>query len=214
MPIHIIPNGVSPIQVRDSNRVKQLRDRLAIPALIPVIVGAGRLSIEKGFDVLVKALDDVQVPRLVCVIAGSDGGVESDVRAVAARLRPGVSVLFPGRLVREDVAALLTIADVVVVPSRAESFGLVALEALAYGKRLVASRVGGLAELLSPDVAELVAQGDVTALASAITRSLARGTLTPRELDDAQRIVAGHSWGAIARQYEQLMERVIAERSR
>jgi glycogen(starch) synthase len=208
MPIHVVPNGVSPMTTSDPQRVEQLRERLAISRKGCVIAGVGRLSIEKGFDVLIKALDHVQVPEFTCVIAGSDGGAEQELTELASKVRPGISVLLPGRLTKESVADLMAIADVVVVPSREESFGLVALEALASGKRLVASRIGGLGEFLNPGVAELVARDDVAALASGITRSLARGPLTPRELDDAQRVVTSHLWSVVARQYEHLMAQV------
>jgi glycosyltransferase involved in cell wall biosynthesis len=206
--VEIIPNGVSPVTSYDPQRAERMRRRLSIPKSVPVVAAAGRLSVEKGFDVLVKALDQVRIPNLTCVIAGDDGGVGNHVAALASKARAGVSVLLPGRLSRDDVTDLFAIADVVVVPSREESFGLVALEALALGKRLVASRIGGLEEVLSARVAELVPRDSVADLASAIDICLARGPLNSSELAAARNLVASHSWSAVALQYEGLMTRV------
>jgi glycosyltransferase involved in cell wall biosynthesis len=203
--IEIVPNGVSPMAVSNPLSARELRLRLAIPDSVALVAAAGRLSIEKGFDILIKALDKVQVARLFCVIAGSDGGAGPELAELAARCRPGISVSFPGRLSPQSITDLFSTADLVVVPSREESFGLVALEALAVGKRLVASRAGGLVDFLQPGLAQLVARDDPIALAAAITDSLARGPLTSGETEAVAGLVARYSWSSVAIQYEQLL---------
>ena len=208
IPIEVIPNGVSAFGPSNAGRVKHLRERLAIPPGVAVVVGAGRLSVEKGFDVLIRCLDYVEVRQLVCVIAGADAGVGQQLAELAAKVRAGVSVHFLGRQSREVLGDLYAMADVVVVPSREESFGLVALEALACGRRLVASQAGGLGEFLPPEIALLVPRDSVVELASAITTSLARGPLTRLELEQAERLVASHSWHSIALRYQQVMTQV------
>lgn len=201
-PIRIIPNGVSRRPPRDPSTAPGIRATFDLPNNLPLLVGVGRLSIEKGFDVLIRALDLVTSPELVCVIAGSDGGAGFDLADLAARARPGVSTRFPGRLTEERVADLMSIADVVVVPSREESFGLVALEALASGRRLVASRAGGLTDFLHPGIAELVERDNPVALAKAITDSLSRGPLTPTEKVEGEALVDRYSWKSVASQYQ------------
>lgn len=206
--VRVVPNGVTPLPVSDPARAGLLRGRLGISDGTPMVAAAGRLSTSKGFDVLVRALDDVRVPKLACVIAGSDAGAERLLLELAAHTRPGVSVRLVGRLSREDLADLFSAATVIVVPSREEPFGLVALEALSVRRRLVASNTGGLSEFLHARVAELVPPGDAAVLASAITSSLLRGRFTPREQKEVDELLDQHSWATVACQYESLLGEV------
>jgi len=203
--VHVIPNGISPLPGSDARTGVELREQLGLPDGLPVVVAAGRLSITKGFDVLIQALEQVQVRELACVVAGSDGGVADVLARLAAKARKGVTVKLPGRLHRQELADLFALADVVVVPSREEPFGLVALEALASHKRLVASNTGGLREFLHPGVATLVPPGDAGALAAGITLNLARGALSTTELQEIAHLLARYSWSAIAQRYMALM---------
>jgi glycosyltransferase involved in cell wall biosynthesis len=140
------------------------RDALPPPDPPPPlrVVAAGRLTPEKGFDVLVAAVaqlahEGVDV-QLDLVGDGPD----------AARLR-GPRVSLRGALPRTELHALMAGAHAVVVPSRREGLGLVAVEALALGRPVVASRVGGLTETVEDGVdGILVAPGDVRALAAAL----------------------------------------------
>ena len=203
--VRVIPNGTSPLPESDAKRAGQLKAKLALANETPIIAAAGRLSTTKGFDVLIEALDHVQVPKVVCVIAGSDGGVADSLAQLAAKVREGVSVKLPGLLNRQELADLFAIANVVVVPSREEPFGLVALEALASRKRLVASNIGGLGEFLNPRVSKLVPPGDVQALGAAITLSLTRGPLLQNEVEEIEDLLARYSWTSIAQEYLRLM---------
>jgi glycosyltransferase involved in cell wall biosynthesis len=131
----------------------------------PIVLAAGRLTPQKGFDVLIQAVITLRhrepPPRLV--IAG-DGPLAA---RLAGRARAGgddVRLLGP----RTDIPALLAAADVVVVPSRWEGQPLIVQEALRAGRPLVASRVGGIPGLTGDDAAMLVPPDDPGALASAI----------------------------------------------
>jgi len=170
-----------------------------------MIAAAGRLSWSKGFDVLLRALSNVEIPRLACVIAGSDAGELSDLRHIAAGMPSGIKVCLPGWLDREGLSDLFRLATVVAVPSRDEPFGLVALEALGMGRRVVASRIGGLAEFLLSPVAELVDSEDPRLWASALKTALMRGPLTGEEERTVDQILVEHSWPHLAQQYEDLM---------
>jgi glycosyltransferase involved in cell wall biosynthesis len=131
----------------------------------PTVLAVGRLVPQKGFDVLLEAGIRLRArdpaPRLV--IAG-----EGPLAArLAARARVGGGdVRFLGP--RADVPALLAAADVVAVPSRWDGQPLIVQEALRAGRPLVASRVGGIADLTGEDAAVLVPPGDPGRLASAI----------------------------------------------
>jgi glycosyltransferase involved in cell wall biosynthesis len=136
----------------------------------PVVLAVGRLAPQKGFDVLVAAAarwrDRVPAPRTA--IAGS-GPLERDLTAQASRT--GADVVLLGE--RDDVTALLAVADVFVLPSRWEARALVLQEALRAGRPVVATDTGGTSALVGEDGALLVPPNDERALARAVLEVLA-----------------------------------------
>lgn len=114
-------------------------------------------------------------PQPRTVIAG-DGPLSGDLHARARQA--GADVVFLGA--RDDVPALLAAADVVVVPSRWEARALIIQEAMRSGLPIVASQVGGTAELTGTDGALLVRPGDAGALAGAVAAVLDDGSLAAR----------------------------------
>jgi glycosyltransferase involved in cell wall biosynthesis len=130
----------------------------------PLVLAVGRLHPQKGYDVLLDAATSwTGDPRPLVAIAG-DGPLHDELDARIRAQRLPVTLL--GR--RDDVADLLAAADLVVLPSRWEARSLTAQEALRAGTPLVATRTGGLPELLG-DGALLVPPGDAAALAGAVT---------------------------------------------
>jgi glycosyltransferase involved in cell wall biosynthesis len=135
----------------------------------PVVLGVGRLVAQKGFDVLVAAAAHWRGrnPAPLTLIAG-EGPLATDLHRQARQARADVLLL--GR--RDDVPALLAVADVVAVPSRWEARALVLQEAMRAGRPVVATRVGGTPELTGEDAAVLIEPDDAAALATAVTRLL------------------------------------------
>ena len=135
----------------------------------PLVVAVGRLHPQKGYEFLLAAAARWvagEGPVPLVAIAG-DGPLHAEL---AGRISAdGLPVRLLGR--RDDVADLLSAADVCVLPSRWEARSLTAQEALRIGTPLVATRTGGLPELLG-DAAELVEVGDAGALADAVVRVL------------------------------------------
>ena len=131
-----------------------------------IVLGVGRLATQKGFGTLIQAAAQWQ-RRPVVLIAG-DGPLDAELHRQARTA--GVAIRFLGP--RRDVPALLGAADVVVVPSTWEGQPLVVQEALRAGRPLVATRVGGIADLTGDHGAVLVPPGDPVALATAVTRIL------------------------------------------
>jgi glycosyltransferase involved in cell wall biosynthesis len=131
----------------------------------PIVLGAGRLTPQKGFDVLIEAVITLRHrdPPPLLVIAG-DGPLAARLAGRARAADGEVRLLGP----RTDIPALLAAADVVAVPSRWEGQPLIVQEALRAGRPLVASRVGGIPHVTGDDAAMLVQPGDPRALASAI----------------------------------------------
>jgi glycosyltransferase involved in cell wall biosynthesis len=143
----------------------------------PVLLTVARLAPQKGLDVLIAAAarwrDRDPQPRTV--IAG-DGPLAAELRAKASQA--GADVLLIGA--RQDVPALLAIADVVIVPSRWEARALIVQEAMQSGRPIVATRVGGIPELTGDDGALLVRPVDAAALAAAVTTVLDDPMLSAR----------------------------------
>lgn len=164
--IVVVPSGVDLDRVRAQPDARErMRELLDVGDETTLVLGLGALERRKGFDVLIEAVakcgEDVQV---VLAGAGSErAALESLAGARAVRLR---CVGF-----QEDVAPYLAAADVVAIPSRAEGLGIAALEAMAAGRAVVASRVGGLGEVVEHERSGLlVASEAVDELRRAIMR--------------------------------------------
>jgi glycosyltransferase involved in cell wall biosynthesis len=178
----------------------------------PVLLTAARMAAQKGYPVLLEAAAAWQRrdPVPVLAIAG-DGPLAAEI-AAGARDRH-LDVVLLGH--RDDVGALLEVADVAVVPSLWEGQPLFVQQALRAGRPLVATRAGGTAELTGPDAALLVPPGDPGALAAAVlsvlddpglaaslrAAALARAAALPSESDaiDAALAAYGRLGGACGR---------------
>lgn len=156
----VVPNGVDLTRWAPASRA-EARVRLGLPPGAPVVVCVGRLSRQKGQDVLLNAWPSVGVEGALLVLVG-DGPDAETLRAAAPD-----GVRFTGR--RDDIADWYAAADVVAVPSRWEGMALTTLEALACGRPVVASDVTGMREVTGID---LVAPEDPAALAAALTARL------------------------------------------
>jgi glycosyltransferase involved in cell wall biosynthesis len=149
----------------------------------PRALVVSRLAREKGVDLAIDACGRAGLPLTVC----GDGPVAAQLRAHAVAV--GADVTFTGRVDAAALARLRADASVALVPSRAhETFGLAAVEALAAGLPVVATRSGALAEL-EGDVT-LVAAGDVAALAAAARTVAEDPKAGARALAAARRRVA------------------------
>lgn len=185
--VRVIPNGIDLPSTVQSRRPEPGR-----------ILFAGRLVQEKGtwhlLHALARILLENQGARLVVAGVGPE---RPALRREAARLGISEAVEFLGQLTPRDLAVERERAEVAVVPSLYEPFGLVALEAMAWGVPLVASDVGGLREF-TEGAALLVPPGNAPALSDAISRVLTDAGLQ-RELSAAGRRRAGsYTWDACA----------------
>jgi glycosyltransferase involved in cell wall biosynthesis len=158
----VVPNGID-LTLFDRLPAKANEDGMSH------VVAIGRLSPEKGFDLLVEAA--ALLPGVRFSLAGE--GPERE--RLAQRIREhDVTDRFALLGQVEDIPALLASADVVTVPSRSEGQGFVAIEAMAAGRPVVASRVGGLVEtVVEGGIGLLVAAGDASALADALRELVA-----------------------------------------
>jgi glycogen(starch) synthase len=168
------------------------------------VLGLGRVVPKKGFDLLLSAFARIamEFPDVGMVIGG-DGGERERLERTAASIGSGERVHFAGPLNRAAVASLMRGAEVFVMPSRLEPFGIVILEAWRAGVPAIATSRGGASEFVEDGRTGLVVDpSDTPALAGAIRSLLRNADLREALAREARRELPRFSWGAIARNYE------------
>ncbi len=174
-PVEVVYNGVdlsrfNPREVTGEG----VREELGIDRESPILLLVGRVDTTKGHDVAITALSLLKSePSPYLLFAGEASAQEQSwpgvLRGLAQELRVGERVIFLGN--RHDIPRLMAASQVVLVPSlhsAKEGFGRVAIEAMAMERPVVASRTGGLPEVVSEVTGILVPPGDAQALAEAI----------------------------------------------
>ena len=178
----------------------------------PVVLAYGRLVHDKGFDLAVRAFAMVasRWPRARLVIAG-EGPVKAELQHLAAASGIAHAVEFAGAVAPREVPALLNTASLVVVPSRwDEPFGLVALEAALMERPVIATRAGGLAEVVEHGrTGFVIEREDVVALAQALVHLLGDPGAADRIGATARRrALERFAFDACVNAYERLHEQV------
>jgi len=218
--IATIPCGVDTDLFRPGDRAEARRG-LGLDER-PVLLWVGRIAPIKGLDTLLDAVARLsatgQSPRLLIVGGEADepaNGHEASLRRRIERLRLEDTVRFIGPQPQSVLPAYYVAADVTVLPSYYESFGMVALEAMACGSPVIASRVGGLVTTVRDGVTGfLVPDSDVPALAERIESLIADPELRWRVGREGVRWAAQHRWPCVAeavcREYASLEARARA----
>ena len=159
-------------------------DRIADPVApvrrnVFVLMACARLVPKKGFDVLLAALAQLPKSRAFTLHLIGDGPERCALESATQRLGVTEAVKFFGWLERTAIVREMQTCDLFLIPSRQEPFGMVALEAMAAGKPILATCVGGLPEVLADADALLVPPEDVNALARGIQEMQARLAADP-----------------------------------
>ena len=213
----MVPNGVNfEAYARKPNEdMSQFRSRFALPQE-KIVLFVGRLVHEKGAHVLVSAVPKVLDKIDAKFIFVGNGYMRDQLSDLARHLGIAHKVMFTGFVDDETLQKLQKCADVSVVPSLFEPFGIVALEAMAAGSPVVVSDAGGLPEIVNHEADGIkVYAGNPDSLAWGITRVLTDEGLANRLRANARRKVQEkYSWDMIAQQTKNVYEAVLNEYSK
>jgi glycosyltransferase involved in cell wall biosynthesis len=171
--VRVVPNGVDVASIDAARPGAEVRRELGLPAAAPVLGLVGRLDHwGKGHRELFTAMAQLRARYPVQALIVGGGRRIDEVKALAASLGLAAAVHFLGP--RRDVPDLLRVMDVFVLPSYSEGVSLALLEAMAAGRPVVATAVGGLPEVVTDgDTGLLIPPRDPNALARALERLLA-----------------------------------------
>jgi D-inositol-3-phosphate glycosyltransferase len=170
----------------------------------PILLFVGRIQPLKGLDVAVRALAALRRPDATLVVvggaSGADGAAEVDrIDKLVAEVGVSDQVRFVDPVPHHLLSTYYRAADVVLVPSRSESFGLVALEAAACGTPVVAAAVGGLRTLVEHGRTGFLVEGrDPAVFAAFAEQVLTEPALARRLSDQAAQRARGFTWSVAA----------------
>ena len=214
--IAVIPNGIDPSDLRAVGDLQALRRQFAAPHEKLVLL-VGRLVYEKGFQLALDALPGViaEVGNVRFLVAGS-GTHEEALKQQAQRLGLGEHGGFLGWIGDDVLHSLYRIADLCVVPSIYEPFGLVALEAMASGCPCIVADTGGLREVVpgGERVGLRFNGGDAQHLGVMIERLLVDDRLRDRLVTEASEYVLRFDWDDVARRTRAIYSSVATMRPR
>ena len=209
---HLIEGGMPEDRVfyipnfADESAVEPIaRDSFDTPTDVPLLLAAGRLHVNKGFDILIQAL--AQVPDAILWLAG-DGPERNALQKLAEQQGVASRVRFLGW--RNDVAALMRTADQFICPSRHEGLGSIVMESWLHGCPIVATNSQGPGELIEDGVTGLVTPIDEVAPLGAAIRQLIEDESLAKALASCARDHYEHyfSKAVITEHYRQLFHQL------
>jgi starch synthase len=219
--VRVVHNGID-TSLYTPDHGTDVIDRIGLDLARPYVLFVGRITRQKGVPQLLRAVRDIDPAAQVVLCAGAPDTPEIDqeFRELFQELsgvREGVHWI-PQMLPRPDVIQLLTHAAVFVCPSVYEPLGIVNLEAMACGTAVVASRVGGIPEVVADGETGLLvsveesAEENVAQLARALD-SLLADPQAARRMGEAgrERAVREFGWDAVARRTVQLYEEILKQ---
>ncbi|MCK9150867.1 glycosyltransferase family 4 protein [Methanobacterium alcaliphilum] len=164
-------------------KTSTLREELNIASDESMILFVGNLVKQKGLKYLLRAKKIMKEDSKLVIVGG--GPLLNDLKGMV-EYEKIENVIFTGP--RYDVDEILPAADIVTLPSISESFGIALLEAMASGKPVVGTKVGGIPELINNDAGILVEAGDSIGLSEALDKLLANADLREKMGEEGRKI--------------------------
>lgn len=218
--IDVIPPGVDLQRFKPTDQT-EAKNRIDVDCGDQLVMFVGRIEKLKGVDTLLRAMDildekDTEKKRCVVIVGGDPWADNPEpelfrLQELSKELDIEHSVAFVGAKDQYSLNDYYAASDVVVMPSHYESFGMVALEAMASGKPVIASEVGGLAHLVTDGVNGIhVSSRDPQGLADAIDSVLSDASIAHQLSDAAKTEAEKFSWPLIADQVLKVYEKLIS----
>jgi len=204
-PTVVIPNGIELQRFSGHGEGRAFREAHKITG--PMLLYAGRLAINKHLEHVIEVMPDLlrEFPDLTLCAVGEDHGMLEPWKAAAAKAGVEAHVRFLGHIADEALIEAYRACDAFVLPSDYEAFGIVLLEVMACGKPVVATRVGGVTDIVTDrQTGLLVPYGDRAALKNALVSLLGDASLR-RELGQAARRSVGEKfdWNSVVTRIEE-----------
>ena len=197
--LYVVPNGVTPLSVFTLNGLRRKEQLLF----------AGRLVRQKGVAEAISAIADLKNMerrvRLDIIGKGTSNYVKY-LQTLSRRLHVSSHVRFLGQCSHQTVLRRMQSAGAVIMPSRNESFGLVALEAMATGTPLVSTRAGGLRDFVDGDTAAIIESSTSDAISKAVAQVWLQKERTRKRQRAAFERSLHYTWDIVASQYEAVMD--------
>jgi glycosyltransferase involved in cell wall biosynthesis len=168
--IVLIPNSVRPEVPMDRSKCVKIRDKFQLDKADPIFLSVGRLELNKGFHVLLKALSQTKglPPEWHLILAGS-GSMADELKRTVSSSGIDKHVTFVGHISTEEMNCLYQWADLFIHPSLYEGSSIVTLEAMMNSLPVIATKIGGLPDKVRNDYnGWLIPPGDSMALSAAI----------------------------------------------
>lgn len=217
--MYVVPNSIDDVFFKlkyNSEKVEKLKAILGIPQEAFVILSVTRLTVDKGVDDVIKSLSGfspVVLKRLRYVIIGIGPGREY-LNQLTTRMNLRETVIFTGGIPHIELIPYYDMCDLFVLPPRRgamESFGRVFVEAAARSKPSIASKEGGMIDVIDEGITGLlISPGDINTLRKKI-EFLMNNSNKLKELGENARIKAGSNYTSekVARQFEKYFQAVI-----
>jgi glycosyltransferase involved in cell wall biosynthesis len=195
----------------DASAAETMRQNLGILPGVTVVETAGRLTAVKDQETLIRAVAECvrQGERLFLVLLG-EGELRADLETLCVRLGIADNVRFTGW--KPDVARFIAACDLFCLPSRNEGMGKVLVEAMALGKPIIASDVGGIPDLVRPgENGLLVPVGDVPAWTRAIKELVNDPAARCRMGEAGRRIAPAYGVESMIKQIDELYAKLLSD---
>ncbi len=207
--IVVIPNGIPPRKEVAEEKVELIKEKYNLQDNCCILTLSGMRPI-KGLEYLIRALPIVLTKHNVHLLMACRGEYEAHIKALIEKFNLSKHITFLGFVSGDEKLALLKACDIFCIPSVFESFGIVILEAMQYGKPVVASEAGGMPEIIDNGKnGLLVPPKESKKLADAICLLLDDENLRRTLGREAERSVNKYSIEIVAQKYIKVYEEVL-----
>lgn len=207
---YVIPNGIDLERFENLSR-DEMRGKLQAKAGEKLVISVGRFRPEKGVRYLIEAMEIIrQKGQPVKLLLGGEGPEEENLKQLVEQLNLGSCINFIGQIPNEKVPQYMAAAHVFALSSLSEGFPNVVLEAMASGLPIVASKVGGLPEIIREGQnGFLVEPKNPEQIAERVLLFLNNDELTQRISRNNKQKVKEYSWGSAVSRLERLYQSLL-----